>query len=263
VGNNAESERIMSKINGFVGRRNFLKFVGLSTLSFGTLTACNGIITNRSQIIIPENNPNPNPVSAEEAQRRLIAGNRRFVNQNRQYPNQSKRRLQSLSDKQYPYAAILGCADSRVPPEIIFDQGLGDLFVVRIAGNIASNETIGSLEYSIANLGTQLIVVLGHKGCGAVSAAIDNEPGNGQINSVVDRIKPSLSQTQRMRGNINDDNNSVINDNNNSAVINNIEYQAMKLQNNSPVINRLIRDYRLKIVGAYYDIDTGRVQFLT
>ncbi|MDD1415786.1 hypothetical protein MEN41_14465 [Dolichospermum sp. ST_con] len=77
----------MSKINGFLGRRNFLKFVGLSTLSIGTLTACNKIITNRSEIIIPENNPNPNPVSAEEAKRRLIAGNRRFVNQNRQYPN--------------------------------------------------------------------------------------------------------------------------------------------------------------------------------
>ncbi|MFM8006805.1 MAG: carbonic anhydrase, partial [Dolichospermum sp.] len=136
----------MSRINGFVGRRHFLKFAGLSTLSIGTLTACNHIITNRAEIKIPENNPNPNPVSTEEAKRKLIEGNRRFVNQNRQYPNQSKRRLQSLSKKQYPYAAILGCADSRVPPEIIFDQGFGDLFVVRVAGNIASDEAIGSLE---------------------------------------------------------------------------------------------------------------------
>jgi carbonic anhydrase len=247
----------MSKINGFLGRRNFLKFVGLSTLSIGTLTACNEIITNRSEIRIPENNPNPNPVNAEEAKRRLIEGNRRFVNQNRQYPNQSKRRLQSGSQKQYPYAAILGCADSRVPPEIIFDQGLGDLFVVRIAGNIASNETIGSLEYSTANLGTQLIVVLGHKGCGAVSAAIDNQPDDGKINSVIDDIKPSLSATPRTRRNIND-----VNDDNN-AVINNIEYQAKKLQNNSQIIDKLIRDDRLKIVGAYYDINTGKVRFLT
>lgn len=244
----------MSKINGFLGRRNFLKFVGLSTLSMGTLTACNEIITNRSEVRIPENNPNPNPVSAEEAKRRLTEGNRRFVNQNRQYPNQSKRRLQSVSKKQYPYAAILGCADSRVPPEIIFDQGLGDLFVVRIAGNIASNETIGSLEYATANLGTQLIVVLGHKGCGAVSAAIDNQPDDGKINSVVDGIKPSLSQPQRTRSNINDDNNPVIN---------NIEYQARKLQNSSQIIDRLIRDDRLKIIGAYYDINTGKVRFLT
>ncbi len=248
----------MSKINGFVGRRNFLKFVGLSTLSIGTLTACNEMITNRAEIRIPENNPNPNPVIAEEAKRRLIEGNRRFVNQNRQYPNQSKRRLQSVSNKQYPYAAILGCADSRVPPEIIFDQGLGDLFVVRIAGNIASNETIGSLEYATANLGTQLIVVLGHKGCGAVSAAFDNQPDDGKINSVVDDIQPSLSPNSRTRrnSNIND-----INDDNN-AVINNIEYQAKKLQNNSQIIDRLIRDNRLKIIGAYYDVNTGRVRFL-
>ena len=247
----------MSKINGFLGRRNFLKFVGLSTLSMGTLTACNEIITNRSEIRIPENNPNPNAVSAEEAKRRLIAGNRRFFNQNRKYPNQSKRRLQSVSKKQYPYAAILGCADSRVPPEIIFDQGLGDLFVVRVAGNIATNETIGSLEYATANLGTQLIVVLGHKGCGAVSAAIDNQPDDGRINSVIDDIKPSLSETPRTRSNIND-----VNDDNN-PVINNIEYQAGKLQNNSQIIDRLIRDDRLKIVGAYYDINTGKVRFLT
>jgi carbonic anhydrase len=247
----------MSKINGFLGRRNFLKFVGLSTLSMGTLTACNEIITNRSEIRIPENNPNPNAVSAEEAKRRLIAGNRRFFNQNRKYPNQSKRRLQSVSKKQYPYAAILGCADSRVPPEIIFDQGLGDLFVVRVAGNIATNETIGSLEYATANLGTQLIVVLGHKGCGAVSAAIDNQPDDGRINSVIDDIKPSLSETPRTRSNIND-----VNDDNN-PVINNIEYQARKLQNNSQIIDRLIRDDKLKIVGAYYDINTGKVRFLT
>ncbi|MDD1417478.1 carbonic anhydrase, partial [Dolichospermum sp. ST_con] len=149
-----------------------------------------------------------------------------------------------------------GCADSRVPPEIIFDQGLGDLFVVRVAGNIASNETIGSLEYSAATLGTQLIVVLGHKGCGAVSAAIDNQPNDGNINSVIDDIKPSLSPNSRTRRNIND-----VNDVNN-AVINNIEYQARKLQNNSQIIDRLIRDDRLKIIGAYYDINTGKVRFL-
>lgn len=247
----------MSRINGFVGRRNFLKFLGLSTLSMGTLTACNEIIINRSEITIPENNPNPNPVSAEEAKRRLMAGNRRFVNQNRQYPNQSKKRLQSVSKKQYPYAAILGCADSRVPPEIMFDQGLGDLFVVRVAGNIATNETIGSLEYAAAALGTQLIVVLGHKGCGAVSAAFDNQPDDGKIKSVVDDIRLSLSATPRTGSNIND-----INDVNN-AIINNIEYQARKLQNNSQIIDRLIRDDRLKIVRAYYDINTGKVRFLT
>ena len=130
---------------------------------------------------------------------------------------------------------------------------------MRVAGNIATNETIGSLEYATANLGTQLIVVLGHKGCGAVSAAIDNQPDDGKMNSVVDDISPSLSPNSRTRrnGNSND-----INDDNN-AVITNIEYQARKLQDNSQIIDKLIRDNRLKIVGAYYDINTGKVRFLT
>ncbi|MFM7407624.1 MAG: carbonic anhydrase [Cuspidothrix sp.] len=252
----------MSKINGFIGRRNFLTFVGISTFSIATLTACNQMITNRSEIRISENNPNPNPVSAEEAKRRLTEGNRRFVNQNRQYPNQSRRRLQSLSQKQYPYAAILGCADSRVPPEIIFDQGLGDLFVVRVAGNVATNETIGSLEYATANLGTQLIVVLGHKGCGAVSAAFDNQPDDGNIKSIVDDIRPSLSPNSRTRRNNNDVNDTNDTNDNNNPVTNNIEYQARKLQNSSPILGKLIRDDRLKIIGAYYDINTGKVRFL-
>ncbi|MBD2294371.1 carbonic anhydrase [Anabaena sphaerica FACHB-251] len=243
----------MSRINGFVGRRNFLKFAGLTTFSIGGITACNGIITNRETITIPENNPNPNPVSANEAQRRLVEGNRRFYNQNPQNPNQSKRRLQSVAKTQYPYAAILGCADSRVPPEMVFDQGLGDLFVVRVAGNIASDEAIGSLEYSTAALGTQLIVVLGHKRCGAVSAAMKNEAVSGKIATVVDGIKPTLDQNQDRTSDINDDEN---------AVITNIQFQTEKLLRNSAVLAKLIRAGRLKIVGAFYDIDTGKVRFL-
>ncbi|TAF05516.1 MAG: carbonic anhydrase [Nostocales cyanobacterium] len=243
----------MSRINGFVGRRHFLKFAGLTTLSIGGITACNGIINNRAEITIPDINPNPNPVSANEAQRRLVEGNRRFSNQNRQYPNQSKRRLQSVAKTQYPYAAILGCADSRVPPEIIFDQGLGDLFVVRVAGNIASNEAIGSLEYATTALGTQIIVVLGHERCGAVAAAMKNEPVPGNIGTVVDGIKPTLNQNQQRTSETNDDEN---------AVIRNIQFQIEKLQNNSAVLTKLISNGRLRIVGAFYDLDNGKIQFL-
>ncbi|MGM3307474.1 carbonic anhydrase [Anabaena sp. WFMT] len=272
----------MSRINGFVGRRNFLKLVGLSSLSIGTIIGCNSIISDREQITIPETNPNPNPVTANEAQRRLIAGNKRFINQNRQYPNQSQRRIQSVAREQYPIAAILGCADSRVPPEIIFDQGLGDLFVVRVAGNVASTEAIGSLEYSTANLGTELIVVLGHKRCGAVAKAMKNERISGNIGVVVDGIKPSLDQNQQRRDNFDDvDGNEndqqgtdEVDDNendqqriddvdgNNNAEIANIRYQTEKIQKNSVVLDRLIRAGRLKIVSAFYDIDTGKVNFI-
>ncbi|GCL36611.1 MULTISPECIES: carbonic anhydrase [Sphaerospermopsis] len=256
----------MSRINGFVGRRHFLKIAGLTTLSIGSLTACNEIINNRSEIIIPQKNPNPNPVSATEAQKRLIAGNKRFYNQNRRYPNQTKRRLQSISETQYPYAAILGCADSRVPPELIFDQGLGDLFVVRVAGNIASDEAIGSLEYATTALGTQLIVVLGHKNCGAVAAAIRNKQVPGNIDTIVDGIQPAISENQERDNDTNNDINNDINNNdiNNDrdAVISNIQFQTEKMQRSSPILEQLISADRLKIIGAFYDIDTGKVNFL-
>jgi carbonic anhydrase len=244
----------MSRINGFLGRRNFLKLAGISTLTVGAITACNSIISDRKQITIPETNSNP--VSANEAQRRLIAGNQRFINQNRQYPNQSKKRLQSLA-----VAAILGCADSRVPPEMIFDQGFGDLFVVRVAGNVASNEVIGSLEYATNTLGTQLIIVLGHERCGAVAEAVKNEKVPGKIGVVIDEIKPALGQNQNQQKK---DNNENLNKNsNNNAVIANIRYQTKKLQKNSVILNQLIRADRLKIVSAFYDIDTGKVDFIS
>ncbi|MBC5796129.1 carbonic anhydrase [Sphaerospermopsis sp. LEGE 00249] len=249
----------MSRINGFVGRRHFLKIAGLTTLSISSLTACNEIITNRSEIIIPDTNPNPNPVSANEAQRRLVEGNRRFVNQSRRYPNQSKRRLQSVSKTQYPYAAILGCADSRVPPELIFDQGLGDLFVVRVAGNIASDEAIGSLEYATTALGTELIIVLGHERCGAVKAAMKNQPVPGNVGSIVDEIRPALPQIQQRTSDISDINDSNYEQN---AIINNIQYQVERLQNNSAVLAKLIGAGRLNVVGAFYDLDTGKVNFI-
>ncbi|NET73754.1 MAG: carbonic anhydrase [Sphaerospermopsis sp. SIO1G2] len=243
----------MSRINGFIGRRKFLQISGLTTLSISSLTACNDLILDRQQIKILEKNPNPNPVSAEESLIKLEQGNRRFYNQNRQYPNQRKSRLRTVSKAQYPFAAILGCADSRVPPEMIFDQGLGDLFVVRVAGNIASNMAIGSLEYTTTALGTQLIIVLGHKKCGAVAATVNDEPVPGRINFVVDNIKPALRQNQLT-------NNGVeILDN---AIFENIQYQATRLMKNSQILNQLVISGRLKIMGAFYDIETGRVEFL-
>ncbi|TAE53085.1 MAG: carbonic anhydrase [Nostocales cyanobacterium] len=243
----------MSRINGFVGRRDFIKFFGLSTLSISGISACSSIITTPSTITIPPKNPNPNPISPEEAQRRLQVGNRRFYNQNRQYPNQTKRRLETLSKAQYPYAAILGCADSRVPPELIFDQGLGDLFVVRVAGNVASNMVIGSLEYTTTVLGTQLIVVLGHKNCGAVAAAIKDQPNPGRIGFIVDNIKPALAQEQLRNNDL---------EINESAIFNNIQYQTERLLKNSSVLGQLVNEERLKIMGAYYDTDTGKVEFI-
>ncbi|MHC0066420.1 carbonic anhydrase [Nostoc sp. UIC 10890] len=240
----------MSRINGFVGRRDFLKFasvVGIAATAFGDS------FWNSEQTAVADIHPvNPNPISANEAIRRLLDGNQRFIQQKRQYPAQSLERLRLVAKTQYPFAAILGCADSRVPAEIVFDQGLGDLFVVRVAGNVVSDTVIGSLEYSTTVLGSQLIVVLGHKRCGAVAEAIKNEPIPGRIGLIIEGIKPSIERIKLRTG-----------DNMQDAVIANIQYQAEKLQESSTILAKLLREDKLKIVGACYDIDTGKVNIIT
>ncbi|MCC5613366.1 carbonic anhydrase [Nostoc sp. CHAB 5834] len=240
----------MSRINGFLGRRDLLKFasvLGVAATAFGNS------FWNPEQTAVADIHPdNPNAVSPNEAIRRLLDGNQRFIHQKRKYPEQSLERLRLVAKAQYPFAAILGCADSRVPAEIVFDQGLGDLFVVRVAGNVVSDTVIGSLEYSTAVLGSQLIVILGHKRCGAVAEAIKNEPLPGRIGLIIEGIKPSVERVKLRTG-----------DNMQNAVIANIQYQAEKLQESSTILDKFIREGKLKIVGACYDIDTGKVNIIT
>ncbi|KAF3891229.1 MULTISPECIES: carbonic anhydrase [Nostocales] len=237
----------MSRINGFVGRRNFL----LGAASFAT---AGGLLwyqrtTSILQAEGAQTNPvNPHPVTATEALKRLLEGNQRFVDQKRKYPDQSLKHVQSLAKGQYPFAAVLGCADSRVPTEIIFDQGLGNLFVVRVAGNVASDMAIGSLEYATSVLGSQLIVVLGHKKCGAVMAALQEKPAPGRINYIVREIRPAIARARLTEGDVGE-----------NAIAANIKYQAEKLQSQSTILANLIQKGKLQVVGACYDINTGRV----
>jgi len=240
----------MSRINGFVGRRDFLKFasvVGIAATTFGDS------FWNSEQTVVAEIHPvNSNPISPNEAVRRLLDGNQRFIHQKRKYPDQSLEHLRLVAKAQYPFAAILGCADSRVPAEIVFDQGLGDLFVVRVAGNVVSDTVIASLEYSTVVLGSQLIVVLGHRRCGAVAEAIKNQPLPGRIGLIIEGIKPSLERVKFRTG-----------DNMQDAVLANIQYQAEKLQESSTILAKFLHEGKLKIVGACYDIDTGKVSVIT
>lgn len=236
----------MTRINGFIGRRSFFKFAGTSGLAIAATTIGGSLIGNIQKTAIADVNPaNPNPVNPNKALKLLLDGNQRFTQYKRQYPHQSLAHLKLVAKAQYPFAAILGCADSRVPAEIIFDQGIGDLFVVRVAGNVASDMTIGSLEYTTTVLGTQLIVVLGHTKCGAVAAAIKNEPLPSKISDIAENIQPAL-----------------INSNPTDAVIANIRYQAKELQENSPILAKLQQTGKIKIVGACYDIETGKVNLV-
>ncbi|MBD2663680.1 carbonic anhydrase [Richelia sinica FACHB-800] len=244
----------MSKINGFVGRRNFLKLVGVGTAGLGA-SAVGSVLWQGESAVAQQptyTEAKPKPVNPQEALARLLEGNKRFVEGKRLNPNQSKLRLQETSVAQYPFAAILGCADSRVPAEIVFDQGLGDLFVVRVAGNVASQTAIGSLEFATAVLGAQLIVVLGHARCGAVVAATKGDPLPGRIGVFVEEIKPAVERVRNKTGSLEE-----------NSIIANVQYQAEKLAESSTIIRGLINEDKVKIVGGRYDLASGKVTLLT
>jgi carbonic anhydrase len=243
----------MTRKNGFVGRRNLLKLMGVGGASIAATSAAGNFIWGaQSAVAQPAKiEDKPKPVNPNTALQKLIEGNKRFVNGKRQNPNQSHLRLQETAVAQYPFASILGCADSRVPAEIVFDQGLGDLFVVRVAGNVASQTAIGSLEFATAVLGSQLIIVLGHSKCGAVQAAIKGEPLPGRIGIFVEEIKPSVELVRHKTG-----------DMEKNAIIANAQYQAQQLQQSSTILAGLIKEGKLKIVPARYDLATGKVTLL-
>jgi carbonic anhydrase len=189
-------------------------------------------------------------ITPDQALERLMEGNQRFVQQKQIHPDQNMARIQEVAGGQAPFAAILSCADSRVSPEIIFDQGLGDLFVVRVAGNIATIEDIGSEEYAVAILGAPLIMVLGHESCGAVTAAVEREELPGVIESLVLAIDPAVKIAKRQSGDL------LTN-----AIKANVKLQKDRLQYSS-VITSAIEAGKLKIVGAYYDLHTGAISLV-
>lgn len=247
----------MDQNNQSVNRRDLLKILGIGGASLAASVTGSSLLWDTKEAVAqqPPNNliaKNPEPVNPDQALQRLLDGNQRFIDEKRQSPNQSRLRLQETSVAQYPFASILGCADSRVPAEIVFDQGLGDLFVVRVAGNVASQTAIGSLEFSTAVLGSQLIVVVGHSRCGAVAAAIKGDPLPGRIGVFVEEIKPAVDRVRHKTGDIEQ-----------NSVIANVQYQVERLQETSSILTSLIRQGKLKIVGGRYDLSTGKVTILT
>lgn len=180
---------------------------------------------------------------------RLLDGNRRFATAQATHPHQTAARRGEVGSSQKPYAVIVGCADSRVPPEVVFDQGLGDLFVVRVAGQVVDDTALGSIEFAVAKLGARLIVVLGHERCGAVEAALAGNPVPGHISSLVDAIKPGIHGAAAAPGDALD-----------NAVGDNVRAVVDRLRRSEPILAALVRDGSLRIVGAVYDLDTGIAQ---
>jgi carbonic anhydrase len=192
---------------------------------------------------------------------RLVEGNRRFVAGVRSHDMlASPARRNELTAGQEPFAIILGCSDSRVPAEIVFDQGLGDLFVVRVAGNIVAASQVGSVEFAAARFGTRLVVVLGHSQCGAVVATLEQlqQPASHQsrhLRSIVDRVRPSVEAL--LATELRHDPEALVRD----AVRANIRVSVSHLRHGSDVIENLIQTDGLLVVGAEYSLETGIVEF--
>lgn len=193
----------------------------------------------------------------DEALQRLLEGNQRFISGSLVHPNQSTlaQVRQDLANGQTPWATVLGCIDSRVPPEIVFDQGLGDLFVARTAGQVIDDVVLGSIEYTVEE-GARLIVVLGHQSCGAVKATIDtltqNGHAEGHIDSLVRAIKPAVEVASTQSGDLLD-----------NAVRANVNLEVQQLMSSSDIISHAVQDGSIKLVGARYELGTGEVQVLT
>jgi carbonic anhydrase len=199
--------------------------------------------------------------SAQEALQRLRDGNRRFVSDLQgRGPIAGQTRRSELVAEQSPFAIILGCSDSRVPAEIIFDQGLGDLFVIRVAGNIVAPSQIGSVEYAVEQYGVPLVLVIGHSMCGAVQAALEDlnrplESRSPNLHSIVSRIQPAVQAL------LDADNVKHSDDLLAHAVRANIRTSVDGLSHGSEIIEKLIRSEKLLIVGAEYSIETGLIDF--
>ncbi len=240
-----------------VSRRRFIGMAGIVTAA-GSIAACapQGTLPFVTPAVATRT-PEPPVTTGDEALARLMRGNQRFVASLAANPNQTVERREQVAGGQTPFAIIMGCADSRVPPEIVFDQGLGDLFVVRLAGNVFDDsEGLGSVEYAAEHFHCPLLMVLGHEKCGAVEATIDavehNTTAPGRINTIVDAIIPAVKQVQGKPGDLVD-----------NVVRANALLVAEQFRNADPFIKQLQTAGKLKIVAAHYALTSGVVEILT
>jgi carbonic anhydrase len=189
-------------------------------------------------------------INGADAFTKLLDGNQRFSQGHPEHPNQSTERRTDLANGQHPFATVLGCSDSRVPPELVFDQGLGDLFVVRLAGNVADTVAIESIDYSVKHLGVRLIMVLGHDKCGAVTAAVIGHEEPGDVGPMLRELRPAVAATRNMAGNKID-----------NAIRENVILTVQKLST-SKELRAMVNSGDLKIVGGIYHLSTGTVEIL-
>jgi len=197
-------------------------------------------------------------VTADEALQRLLGGNKRYVeNKMKACEESNAAAREKLARIQNPYAIILSCSDSRVPPEIIFDKGLGEIFVVRVAGNVSDPIILGSIEYAAEHLGSSLVMILGHERCGAVTAAVDAKGRpEGNIGAIIKAIAPAVKQAKaEYKGK---EKAELVE----AAINDNVKYVAANLTKQSSILEHFVKEGKVKIVAAKYDLDDGKVTLL-
>src|SRR5580693_19181 len=215
----------------------------LLTISALSITTTHAVIAAVTKPTMP----------ATQALKLLLEGNQRFVAGKLEHPNQTPERRSETAKGQHPFASVLACADSRTPPEIIFDRGLGDIFTVRVAGNVADKVVIESLDYSVKHLGVRTVMVLGHRRCGAVIAAVDGHEGTADqdVGPMLSELRPAVAASKGEAG-----------DPVENAVRENVKLVVKNLAT-SAELSAMVKSGELKIVGGIYDLDTGTIELLT
>ena len=232
--------------------------VRASRRQFVMLAATFGLTRSRVMAAAPPQEPGRRSVNADQALRELLEGNHRFRSGNRLTPRGRPEEFLALTHGQFPEAVVVSCADSRVPPEILFDVGVGDVFVVRVAGDVIGGAGVsvkGSIEYAVAELNVSLILVLGHSGCGAVKSAIkhidDRDSLPGAISGLVELIKPAVAMSKGMPG-----------DPLENAVRKNVEIGVERLQQLDPIVAPRVKDGKVKVIGGVYNLLSGAVTLI-
>jgi len=186
-----------------------------------------------------------------DALQTLLDGNKRFAAMKQTHPNQDRARRDEVKAGQRPFAVIVGCSDSRIPPEILFAQGIGDLFIIRLAGNIVDDIALGSIEYAVDHLCTPGVVVLGHSKCGAVTATAQGGETHGHIGSIASAILPALDNVRAQPGDLID-----------NAIRENAKLVTATIASSKPMLEKMVNEGKIAVIPLYYDIDTGLVEKL-
>ncbi|MFO0828611.1 MAG: carbonic anhydrase [Phycisphaerales bacterium] len=241
-------------VGGTCARRR-RPFAGSRSVRLGLLAACAVALISTGCASTPSSQRTaagePAPVAADVAMQRLMDGNKRFVSGHPLNADRDPARRSELAAGQHPFAIVLTCSDSRVPPELVFDQGLGSIFVVRVAGNTADDVAIGSIEYAVEHLGARLIVVLGHEKCGAVAAAVKGGELPGHLPAVVADIRPLVAQAKADPG-----------DPVHNCVWLNAAHVAAQLRASGPILSEFVEHHGVEVQGAVYDLDSGVVRLV-